>query len=68
MQMYNDKKKSVNVKLFGDIYVSFGFTELIITERKFSYRSLFYQADYQGNRRMEILISFQTMLFYHFKS
>ena len=33
MQFYNDNRKSVNMKLPGDIYVSFGFAALTITDR-----------------------------------
>ena len=38
MEFYNDKRKSVNMRLFGDIYVSFGFIALIITDSKLSAR------------------------------
>jgi len=46
------------MKLFGDIYASFGFAALIITDRKLSFRrNADYQYDIQVKRRMEILFS-----------
>ena len=33
MQFYNDNRISVNMKLPGHIYVSFGFAALTITDR-----------------------------------